>query len=84
MVGKEIEDPDGPADSGVRGKKIRNLTEEELDLELAAPPKWDESAQDMWDKFYACLNDTTREVMGTRPHWILDLMVVCRAFAKTL
>lgn len=51
------------------------ITPAEVDKELATPPKWLECPQDTWDRFYAILNGTTREIMGTRPYWILDLLV---------
>jgi hypothetical protein len=69
LVGKEVE---------VDGKKqVSGLTEQEVDKELEIPPKWPESDQEMWDKFYACLNGTTKDIMGCRPYWTLDMMAVC-------
>ena len=55
---------------------VSHITATELDEELKQPPKWLETDQDMWDAFYGILNGTTREVMDTKPYWILDLLVV--------
>ena len=73
LVGKII--VSGGDKEGEKTASIRGLTEAELDEELVVPPKWEESRQDIWDAFYASLNATTREVMGTRPYWTLDALM---------
>ncbi|KAF1993719.1 hypothetical protein P154DRAFT_449407 [Amniculicola lignicola CBS 123094] len=59
-----------------KGIKIRGLTEEELDEELGTiPTPWLESDVELWNGLYGYLMGTTREVMGRKAYWTLDLLM---------
>ncbi|USP75091.1 phenylacetate 2-hydroxylase protein [Curvularia clavata] len=54
----------------------KERTWEEVDAGLTIPEPFDESDPDMWKEVFGLINENKREILQTRPHYVLDTLVV--------
>lgn len=54
----------------------KERTWEEVDAGLTIPEPFDESDPDLWEEVFGLMNQSKREILGTRPYYVLDTLVV--------
>jgi hypothetical protein len=79
---KCIDTTTGEMIAGARWRHIKpneegakERTWEEVDAGFAIPEPYDESDPEMFRKLFILFNTNKREILGTRPHYVLDTLV---------